>query len=99
MLTSGVLSADHYIPYIFMEWNEIAGKDRENICPELPRLIEELQSAGYSARDANSLGSLPDHCLLKPVTDVLWVHRTAARLWEEEFVVACRFAEAGQRPR
>ena len=86
MLTTG-----HYIPYIFMEWSEVAGVDRRTVCPDLPRLIEELQSAGYSARDANSLGSLPDSCLLRPVTDVLWVHHTAARLWNEESVVACHF--------
>ena len=88
----------YYIPYIFMEWSEVAGDHSKTVCPELPRLIEELQSAGYSARDANSLGSLPDHCLLKPVTDVLWVHHTAATLWEEETAVACLFEMSVQQP-
>ena len=81
----------HFIPYILMEWGEIAGFLRSTICPELDRLIEVLMSAGYMPRDPITMGSLPFSCLQGPATDVLWVHRDAVRIWDQEKVVECHF--------
>ena len=74
-----------------MEWNEIAGPGRDSLCPDLDGLIEMLKHAGYSPRDADTLGILPEDCLQDVVTDVLWVHHTALPLWDQDVMVACRF--------
>ena len=91
LLTPGVFSSGHFIPYIFMEWSEIAGPLRSSLCPDLDGLINLLKNNGYSARDVLTLGTLPDRCLQNPVTDVMWVHESAIHIWKEEAVVACRF--------
>ena len=93
LLTPGVFSSWHFLPYIFLEWSEIAGSDQATLCPDLTSLVMLLRSEGYNPRDANTLGQLPDHCLHHPVYDVLWVHRDAAPLWEEDSVVQCSFQE------
>jgi hypothetical protein len=74
-----------------MEWSEIAGPSRESLCPDLDGLIDMLKHAGYSPRDADSLGILAEDCLQDVVSDVLWVHHTALPLWDHNVVVACRF--------
>ena len=86
-----MFSSGHFLPYILLEWSEIAGPLRHFLCPDLDRLIDMFHSSGYSARDAFTLSALPDSCLQNPVTDVLWVHEDAVKIWEEEFVVECRF--------
>ena len=90
-MTPGVFNSGHKIPYIFMEWSDIAGTHRSTLCPDLDGLIDLLKYNGYSARDANTLGILPDSCLQNAVTDVLWMHKSAIPLWDEERVVACQF--------
>ena len=86
-----MFDSGHYIPYIFMEWNEIAGSQRSSLCPDFDQLIGLLKEIGYSARDADSLGILPDSCLQRVVSDVLWVHKRALPIWEEDMLVDCKF--------
>ena len=90
-MTPGVFDSGHFIPYIFMEWSDIAGTHRSTLCPDLDGLIYLLTSNGYSARDANSLGKLPDSCLQNAVNDILWVHKRALPIWDEDLLVACKF--------
>ena len=81
LLTPGVFSSAHFIPYIFMEWSEIAGPLRSSLCPDLDDLIDLLKNNGYTARDARTLRTLPDSCLQNPVPDVMWVHGSAIHIW------------------
>ena len=80
-----MFSSGYYLPYIFMEWSETA------LCPDLDGSIELLKTNGYSPRDANSLGMLPEKCLQNVVYDVMWVHHTARPLWEVNAVIECSF--------
>ena len=90
-MTPDVFDSGHYIPYIFMDWIEIAGPHRSTLCPDVNGLIDLLKHNGYSPRDANSLGILPEKCLQDVVSDVLWVHKRALPIWDEDMVVACQF--------
>ena len=90
LLTPGVFSSDHFLPFILMEWSETAGM-KDTLCPDLDGLIELLKTNGYSLRDANSLGMLPEKCLQNIVYDVLWVHHTVRPLWEVDAVIECSF--------
>ena len=92
-MTPGVFSSVHFIPFIFMEWSKIAGTQRSSLCPDLDGLIDLLNENGYSARDANTLGMLPDSCLQNTVKYVVWVHQDARPLWDQEVVVDCQFYE------
>ena len=93
LMTPGVFSSGHYIPYIFMSWSQIAGSLRPTLCPDLDGLIDLLQGKGYSAKDSQTLGILPDICLQNTVKSVVWVHQGARPLTEQEFVVDCKFYE------
>ena len=83
----------HNIPYIFMEWSEIAGPLKSSLCPDLDILISLLKSAGYHPRDALSLSAMPESCLQSRFADVLWVHQDATKIWEEESEIACKVVD------
>ena len=82
LLTSGVFSSGHFIPYIFMEWDLLAIRQKEN----LSAVIELLQSNGYTAWSLQPLGVLDPDCLEMGVTDVLWIHRAARGVQGDETV-------------
>jgi len=85
LLTPGVFHTGHFIPYILMEWGYLSS----TFCPEQDRLVEVLVSAGFMPRDAITMGSLPLSCLQGHVTDVLWVHTKAVKIWNQEAMVEC----------
>ena len=62
-----------------------------SLCPDLGGLIDLLAQSGCSARDANTLGMLPDSCLQNTVKYVVWVHQDARPLQDQEVVVDCQF--------
>ena len=76
------------MPYIFMEWNEIAGSPKR--CPNLDGFIHQLESAGYIARWPSALAVMPKHCLGAPPLNVLWVHKSARPLWNTDWAMDCK---------
>ena len=45
---------------------------------------------GYIARDATSGDLLPSKCLLMPLANVLWAHKSAPKLWSREITQDCK---------
>ena len=75
------------MPYIFMEWNEIA--DSPKRCPNIDGLIHQLESEGYIARWPSPLALMPKHCLYAPPINVLWVHKSARPIWNTDWAMDC----------
>jgi len=84
LLAPGVFTSGHFIPYIFVEWDLISiGR---KFCPNLEELIQLLKSQGYSAINLSPPGYLSDVCLHKGMKDVVWMHKDARPLWDEDMV-------------
>ena len=75
------------IPYIFMEWNMLGSAE---LCPDLQSFIKMMEGHGYIARDATSGDLLPPKCLLMPLANVLWAHKSAPKLWPREIRQDCK---------
>ena len=84
-MTPGVFETNHFIPYIFMEWKVIT-IEKDSLCPNIKGLRKLLESKGYTARHANSLGKLLETCFQgdRYAADIVWVHEKAIPLWKQE---------------
>ena len=68
-----------------MEWKVIT-IEKDSLCPNIKGLRKLLESKGYTARHANSLGKLLETCFQgdRYAADIVWVHEKAIPLWKEE---------------
>jgi len=82
LLTPGMFSSDHFIPYIFLEWELITTDHEASLCPNLDAVIDLLKSNGYSPMNISPLALLADSCLHHRLQDMLWIHEAAEHLWE-----------------
>jgi hypothetical protein len=86
---TGAFDTGHTLPYIFMEWRELV-KFPEN-CLDLSGFIGVMEARGYSPRWPESFAVMPRHCLDGPTENVVWVHRSARPVWEQEIALDCLF--------
>jgi len=71
--------SDKYIPYIFMEWINIAHfRVKDHVCDNLPEFIQSLVDQGYVPHKDNLEAATIAQ--VNGMFDVVWIHKDAKRI-------------------